>query len=126
MSFDAHIDDFTIKIDTTNEMGGNNAGASPKKLLLAGLAGCSGMDVVTILKKMQQPLSWFNIKVDAIVANDHPKIYTNIRIEYQFKQSDGLDCEKVSRAVQLSQDTYCGVAAMLRKSSDLEFSIVYL
>lgn len=126
MSFNATIDEHVVRLDTVAESGGNNSGPSPKKLLLAGLAGCSGMDVVSILAKMKQPLTWFNIRVEAEQTDDHPKVYKTIRIVYEFKKSDGLDAEKVSRAVQLSQDTYCGVAAMLRKGSEIQFDIVYL
>jgi len=125
MSFENNIDGHQLIVDTTSEFGGENLGPSPKKLLLAGLTGCTGMDIVSILQKMRQPLSSFELQVEADLTNEHPKVYTDILLKYKFKISDNLDEDKVEKAVKMSQDTYCGVAAMLRKGSNLVFEIVY-
>jgi len=125
LSFENKIDGFTTIVDATQEFGGQSLGPSPKKLILAGLAGCTGMDVVSLLKKMRQPLSSFSITVEADLTEEHPKVYSEILIVYRFKASDNLDKEKVEKSVKMSQDTYCGVAAMLRKGSTLHYEIKY-
>lgn len=125
MSFENNIDEHKLIVDATSEFGGQNLGPSPKKLLLAGLAGCTGMDIVSILQKMRQPLSSFELQVEADLTSEHPKVYSDILLKYVFKTSDNLDKDKVEKAVQMSQDTYCGVAAMLRKASNLTCEIVY-
>jgi putative redox protein len=125
MSFENTIDGFTNIVDAATEFGGNNLGPSPKKLILAGLAGCTGMDIVSLLTKMREPLSSLSLKIEADMTEDHPKVYSDIIIYYRFKASDNLDKAKVEKAVKMSQDTYCGVAAMLRKGSNVLFEIVY-
>jgi len=125
MSFENNIDGHQLIVDTTSEFGGQNLGSSPKKLLLAGLTGCTGMDIVSILQKMRQPLTNFELHVEADLSSEHPKVYSDIVLQYKFKISDNLDKDKVDKAVKMSQDTYCGVAAMLRKGSNLVFEIVY-
>ena len=125
MIFNVSVDNQTIVVDVPNESL-THKGPSPKKLLLAGLAGCTGMDVVSILKKMHQPISFLNIVIDAQISEEHPKVYTSIKIIYEFKKSDSLDEKKVDHAIKLSQETYCGVAAMLRKGSEINLETRYL
>ena len=125
MSFENTIDGFTSIVDTTAEFGGNDCGPSPKKLLLAALAGCTGMDIVSLLQKMREPLTALTLKIVADMTTEHPKVYSDIVIQYCFKASDNLDKNKVIKAVNMSQDSYCGVAAMLKKASNLSFEIVY-
>ena len=125
MSFKNDIDNHEIIVDATNEFGGQNLGPSPKKLLLAGLAGCTGMDVVSILNKMRQPLGFLSIKIEAKLTDEHPKTYSSINIIYRFKTADNLDKGKVEKAIKMSQETYCGVAAMLRKGSIIGYEIIY-
>lgn len=126
MAFQADIMGHRIIMDAEESVGGHDGGTRPKPLILAALAGCSGMDVVSILKKMREPLSWFNMRVDGEVAAEHPKLYTSIELVYEFKKSDGLDPEKVEKAVGLSQEKYCGVSALLKKAVPLSFRIEYL
>lgn len=125
LSFDANIDGHTVKLDATVDAGGQNTGVSPKKLLLAGLAGCTGMDVVSILNKMKQPVSLFSIDIEAELSDEHPRIYTSITVTYRFKESDNLDKTKVEKAINLSKETYCGVGAMLSKSSEIKYKALY-
>jgi putative redox protein len=126
MTFDAEVFGHTVTIDAAEEVGGKNRGPTPKPLLLVSLAGCTGMDVVSILNKMQQPYTHFDVKVEGELTDEHPKQYHSIKIVYEFKRADGLDESKVEKAVQLSQDRYCGVSALLKKGSEIEYEIRYI
>jgi len=126
MAFAAEVNGHTIVLDADEAFGGKDEGPRPKPLILASLAGCSGMDVVSILKKMREPVSWFNMRVQGELSEEHPKSYTSVRIIYEFKASDGLKDENVRKAVELSQERYCGVNALLRKAIPVEFEIAYL
>jgi len=126
MAFENTIDGHKFIVDAAEKFGGKDRGPTPKPLLLTSLAGCTGMDVVSILNKMKQEISWFNIKVEGDLGEEHPKTFENIRLTYQFKAADNLDDAKVRKAVTLSQDRYCGVSAMLNKVSNLSWEIEYL
>lgn len=123
MAFDAQIGDHQIIMDASTEVGGHNTGPRPKPLLLAALAGCSGMDVVAILKKMHVEVTAFRMEVEGELTEDHPKYFKEIVINYIFKGAD-LDREKLKKAVDLSQDKYCGVSAQLRFGAELRYEIV--
>ena len=124
MAFDSQVDNHTIRIDTSGLLG-NDTGPSPKKLLLSSLAGCTGMDVVSLLKKMRVTISGFEMDIDADLTEEHPKVYSEIRLVYRFYGVD-LNKEKIEKAVRLSQEKYCGVSEMLRKNSPLNYSIEYV
>ena len=126
MAFEANLDGHTIRMDAAKDNGGQDSGARPKPLLLAALTGCSGMDVIAILKKMREPCTWFELKIDSESSQDHPKRYTDIKLVYQFKKSDNLNPSNVQKACQLSQEKYCGVNAMLRDAAKVEWTIEYL
>ncbi|HPT79295.1 MAG TPA: OsmC family protein [Candidatus Atribacteria bacterium] len=98
-------------------------GPSPKKLLLAGLIGCTGIDVVSILKKMQVEPESLAIEAEAESSNEHPKVYTSIKLTFKFT-GDNLPIDKLEKAVSLSQEKYCGVAAMLKKTAPIEYKVV--
>lgn len=123
MAFESNVDGHQIKMDAEASVGGDDSGARPKKLLLAGLAGCTGMDVVSILDKMKVSFDSFEIITDAVQTEDHPKVYEKITVTYVFSGKD-LPEDKLRRAIELSQDKYCGVSAMLRKSSELDWKLV--
>lgn len=123
MSFTADIQGFNINLDTTPDFGGDNTGPRPKPLLLASLAGCTGMDVVSILAKMRVELKSFNVRVKGSLADEHPKRYNEITVIYEF-EGDNLEYEKLEKAVKLSEERYCGVSATLRDSVKLNFEIV--
>jgi putative redox protein len=97
-------------------------GSSPKKMLLASLAGCTGLDVVDMLKKMRVEYDTFDLKVSAHMTDEHPKIYDVINIDYCFS-GKSLDQQKIEKAVHLSKEKYCGVSAMLGKVSKINFNI---
>ena len=126
MGFEADVNGHAVAMDAGPDFGGAGSGPSPKPLLLAALAGCTGMDIVSLLRKMREPLTWFNMLVAAELSDEHPKRYTSFSITFQFKASDGLGQENVQKAVTLSQEKYCGVAAMLRAAGPLAWSIEYL
>ncbi len=126
MSFNAEVEGHTIALDAGEAVGGKNRGPTPKPLLLVSLAGCTGMDVISILNKMQQPYSYFDVKVEGELTEEHPKQYHSIKLIYEFKKDDDLDEEKVKKAVELSQNRYCGVSALLSKGADLDYEIRYV
>jgi putative redox protein len=126
MSFDAQAEGDPLQLDAAPEHGGTTGGFRPKQLLLTALAGCTGMDVVAILRKMREPLKHFAVRVEGDLNDGQPAIYERIRIIYEFSRADGLAPAKVERAVALSQDKYCGVSAMLRKASELTHVIRYV
>ena len=115
--FTSSLDHNTIKID-----GARKNGFGPKALLLAGLAGCSGIDVVDILKKMRVEFSAFSIEVKAAQTEDLPKVYNDIYIAYKVK-TDIENEKKVRNAIDLSLEKYCGVSAMLRKNSPIHYTL---
>ena len=115
--FTSSLDHNTVKID-----GARKNGFGPKALLLAGLAGCSGIDIVDILKKMRVDFSEFSIEVKAAQTEDLPKVYKDIYIAYKVK-TDKENEEKVRKAIDLSLEKYCGVSAMLQKNSPIHFTL---
>lgn len=118
MVFDAEVNGHHIIMDADEQWGGQNKGARPKPLLLAGLAGCSGLDVVSILGKMQVVDYNFQIDTEAETTTEHPIIYHTITIKFMFSGAD-VPQDKVVKAVKLSTERYCGVNAMLKKSANV-------
>src|SRR5579884_1054142 len=111
----------------------NNAGAeivldgaggqfSPMQLLLAGLGGCTGMDVVGILKKMRQDVTSYRIEVDGVRAEEHPRIYTEITVRHIF-EGNNLSRDMVERAVNLSEEKYCSAYAMLKEAATIHTEV---
>ncbi|MCX6318036.1 MAG: OsmC family protein [Bacteroidetes bacterium] len=116
--FEADHDGNTIHID-----GEKKNGHGPKALLLSGLAGCSGIDVVDILGKMKIEFSNLRMEAEATLADDHPKVFTNVHITYFIKTAPEHE-DRIKKAIELSLDKYCGVAAMLKKNSPLQYTLV--
>ena len=110
MAFEAQLGNHTLRMDTTGE-GGHDTGPGPKKLMLAALAGCTGIDVVSILQKMKVLFSDFTINIDAGLTDEHPKIYKDVVVKYVIKV-DSANQDKMIKAVELSKQKYCGVYAM--------------
>ena len=126
LAFESTVNGHVITIDADDEFGGKNRGPRPKQLMLTSLAGCTGMDVISLLSKMKQSVSFFNMEIEAELGEAHPKTYTHITLVYQFKKGDGLDEGKVEKAVKLSQEKYCGVSAMLKAATELEYRVEYI
>ena len=122
MQFIGKVDDFSIVLDASDEVGGKNSGPRPKSLLMISLGGCTGMDVVSLLKKMKVNFSFFNIKLTGTLAEEHPMSYENIHIIYEIICSKD-DLAKVEKAVQLSMNKYCGVSATLKKGIPVTYEI---
>jgi putative redox protein len=112
---------FSIPLDSAESAGGHGTGASPIELLLTALAGCSSMDVVSILQKKKQQLTAFEIQVDGIRADDHPRIFTEIKVHFRIT-GHKVEPTAVERAIQLSDEKYCSVAAALHPSADIHYT----
>jgi len=125
LSFTANIKGHDVKMDTTHDDGGDDTGPSPKRLMLASLTGCTGMDIVSILNKMKVPFSDFSVSVDAGIKEDYPKIYNHVKLTYKIKIAEA-DRRKMEKAVSLSQEKYCSVSAMFRAFAEMESEIIYL
>lgn len=106
----------TIKLDAAEEAGGQGKGNRSKPLMLISLAGCTGMDVALMIKKMRLEVDDFAIDVSGELTEEHPKMYHSTHIIYTFSGAN-LDQEKLEKAVNLSFDKYCGVIAMFKKFS---------
>ncbi|MCD8479792.1 MAG: OsmC family protein [Candidatus Cloacimonetes bacterium] len=122
MSFDALVTGHHIIMDVGTESGGKDSGPRPKAMLLASLMGCSGMDIVSILKKMKVEDYSFEMKADGDTAEDHPMVYTNIVLQFMFK-GDDLPEDKIVKAVSLSTEKYCAVNAMLKKTAEIKVQV---
>jgi putative redox protein len=109
---------FTIPLGTSVEHGGDGSGPGPMEVVLMALGGCTGLDVISILEKKQQQVTGFEIKLHGDRAETHPKVYTDITVEY-IVTGTNLDPVAVNRAVELSETKYCSVNAMLRKTANI-------
>ncbi|HRD56749.1 MAG TPA: OsmC family protein [Ferruginibacter sp.] len=122
----AHINQHSVTMDTTADNGGTDSGPGPKRLMLASLAGCTGIDIVSILTKMKVNYSDLKIDTEATLTAEHPKIYDHVKITYTIRIDKEDDKPKMEKAVALSEDKYCGVMAMFRTFAKLERKIVFL
>ena len=115
----------SITMDGPPEIGGNNLGVRPMEMLLLGVAGCTMIDDVTTLKKMRQDLTNCETKLSAERADEHPKVFTDIHIQFIVKGQD-LDPKKVEKAITLSAEKYCSASIMLGKTASIthDFEIV--
>jgi putative redox protein len=122
MQFDATVSGHHVMLDAASASGGEDMGARPKELMLAALAGCTGMDVVSILKKMRVEFTGLNIIVDADVTEDHPRHYERMHVVYEFTGND-LQVDQLKKAVDLSQERYCGVSFVYKKAMEITYEI---
>ncbi|RYC52267.1 OsmC family protein [Flagellimonas olearia] len=113
-----------LRIDAGPDDGGEGSGLRPKALMLSGLAGCSGLDVASLIKKMKLEVDDFTIETIANLTDEHPKYYDSVVIEYHFYGSN-LKEDKLQRAVDLSVEKYCGVMEMFRRFAQLEIKTVF-
>jgi len=116
---------FEVVMDSAVSVGGDDTGFRPMELILIGLCGCTAMDVISILRKKRQSVSNLVVKAHADVANAHPKVFTDIRLEY-FVTGKNVDPKAVERSIQLSADRYCPAQAMLGQIVNLPTSYVIL
>ena len=124
MAFSTELNGHNITIDLEPADGGNKTGPRPKSLMLVSLAGCTGVDVVMILNKMRVDFSNFTIDVEGELTDTEPKVYHTVKLIYKIKvkKEDEL---KVEKAVDLSQNKYCGVSMMFRAFAKLETEIKF-
>jgi len=113
-----------FKIDIAKEDGGDSSGFRPKALMLSSLAGCSGLDVASLMKKMKLEVDEFTIETIANLTDEHPKFYDKVTIEYHFRGKN-LEEKKLQRAVNLSIEKYCGVMEMFRQFSELKIETIF-
>lgn len=116
---------YLLPMDAKKVVGGHDMGFQPLQLMAIGLAGCTGMDVISILKKKRQEVTQFEVNAEVERASDHPKVFTKIVLEYKITGKN-IDPEAVERAVDLSETKYCGAQAMLRKTAEITHTITII
>ena len=112
----------TLFIDSSEDFGGTNSGLRPKALMLSALAGCSGLDVVSLLNKMKVEVDDFKIITTGELTDEHPKYYNKVKVDYHFYGMD-MNEKKIKKAVDLSIERYCGVFEMFRHFAKMETEI---
>ena len=118
LAFDGSSDaGFTVRLDSPQAQGGPT-GSSPMELVLIGLAGCTAMDVISILEKKRQNVTGFEVRASGLRADEHPRVYTDITLEYVVR-GHGVDPKAVERAIELSEGKYCSVSGMLSKTAKI-------
>lgn len=113
--------DHWIVIDGSKEFGGHEAASKPMELLLISLAGCTAMDVISLLNKMRVNFKDLRVRVEAKQKDEHPKVFTSINLEYIIYGND-LKNEKIEMAINKSQEKYCPVTAMLKENVPIKYS----
>lgn len=111
-----------LSMDSDEQFGGTKSGLRPKALMLSALAGCSGLDVVSLLKKMKVELEDFKIITTGELTEEHPKYYHTVNLDYHF-YGKNLNQKKIEKAVNLSIDRYCGVFEMFRRFAKMNTEI---
>lgn len=125
LTFDAHQQEQTYTIVSSVPGDGQPAGISPKQMLLTALAGCTGMDVASLLPKLRVPFTSMRVRVTGELTSDHPKVYSTMHVVYEIGASEEFR-PQVEKAVDMSSTKYCGVSAMLGKASTITHEIVML
>jgi len=123
LSFEAEVDGHKLYLDTSLEHGGKNLGPRPKLLMMVALAGCTGMDVASLLQKMREDVEELNIEVEGDVSDEHPKSFTSMKVLFRVK-GKGISLKNVEKAVNLSKTKYCGVSANFSKAFDISHEII--
>lgn len=122
MSFEADVNGFKLSMDADPEFGGKNKGPKPKPLMMVALAGCTGMDLVSLLNKMRVNYESFDIEVVGDLTEEHPKHFTKMKVIYHISGKD-VDRKKVEKAVSMSKEKYCGVSHSYKKVMEIEYEI---
>ena len=122
MSFTGTADSgFAVPLGTVPELGGDNDGFRPMELMAISLAGCTAMDVISILQKKRQGITGFEVKVNATRATEHPKVFTALEIHYVLR-GKGIEAAAVERAIDLSKTKYCPAQAMMSQVAPITTS----
>ena len=122
MAFKAEVNGHEIILDAVEAVGGENRGPRPKPLMMVALAGCTGMDVVSILRKMRVEVEGFAVRVVGDLTEEHPKHFEKMHVIYEFKGKD-LPIDKLEKAISLSEERYCGVSVSYRKAMGITSEI---
>jgi putative redox protein len=123
MIFDVEVNGHKMIIDSATEFGGDDQGPRPKSLMMVALAGCTGMDVVSILKKMRIQYDDFKVNVEGNITGEHPKHFDHMHMTYLIKGKN-IPEDKVKMAIQLSQDNYCGVSYSYKMAMKLTYELI--
>lgn len=118
MHFIGNIEGFRIDLDAEGSVGGVGDGPQPHRLLLLALAGCTAMDVISILRKKRQQVSGLSVEVQGSRVDQHPRVYTRIEVLYRVR-GQNIDPQAVARSIELSATRYCPVIAMLGKVAEV-------
>lgn len=125
MQFEAKVPGAIIPLDAGEAVGGEGKGSRSKPLMLTALAGCTGMDVASLMKKMRAVPDDLQIDVTGELTSEHPMIYKKVKVEYRFYGTK-LKKEKLQKCVDLSVDKYCGVMEMFRQFTELEIEVKFI
>ena len=125
MLFESVAPEGSFLIDASPSSGGQGKGLRPKALMLSSLAGCSGMDIASLLKKMRAEVDDFKIDVEANLTDENPKYYDRVKVTYRFFGSN-FKKNRIEKAVKISEEQYCGVMEMFRKFADISTEIIYI
>lgn len=110
-----------VLVDAAPAVGGEDRGPRPMELVLLALGGCTAMDVISILNRMRQPVAGMEVALEADRANEHPKVFTAIRVVFRL-DGEGLELAKAERAIRLSAERYCSVGNMLKQAAPIEIA----
>lgn len=124
LAYECDMDGHKVITDAGASIGGDNKGVSPKKLMLTALAGCTGIDMAMILKKMRVEIRDIKVSVEGELTEEQPSYYKNMHVIYEFFGKD-LPHKKLERAVKLSEEEYCGVSALYKKVIPVTSEIIY-
>jgi putative redox protein len=123
MSFDVEVNGHKMKIDAAKEFGGNDEGPRPKSLMLVALAGCTGMDIASLLRKMRIEFEDLRISVDGNITDTHPKHFDSMHIKYIIR-GNNIPVDKVNSAIDLSLEKYCGVSYSFKKAMKITHELI--
>lgn len=120
MNFSVNIGKHQLQMDATENFGGKNQGPSPKEYVLSGLCGCTGMDVVSLMRKFRVPFTAFSVSATTELTKEHPIIFEKILLIFHI-EGENLNEGQIKKAIDLSTTRYCGVSAMLAKAVPIHF-----
>jgi putative redox protein len=123
MSFDVNVNGHKLIIDAAYKYGGNNEGPRPKSLMLVALAGCTGMDLISIIRKMRIAFDDLKINVDGTITEEHPKHFDQMHIKYILKGKN-IPADKINAAIDLSLERYCGVSYSYSKTMKITYELI--
>lgn len=122
IGFEVEVRDHHQFTDGKKEFGGKDRGPNPKEYVLAGLCGCTGMDVVSLMKKYKINFTQFSISAESDLTKNHPVVFSQIKLNFKV-QAENADMELLKKAVELSMTKYCGVSAMLSKAVNITYTL---